>query len=235
MPSHIRHRPDRVYAKIHTKDVDERSLSFYGLPWSKLKDDPNYYVIWKSMEVWECDNLFVHTKKLRINEEQALIKPKDVVDSLLKKWAQAIPEFIPAVASASDESDREQFEKDLQELKEQDEKPKDIVRPIRERSFSPPPTRHAPPRRIVREVDAKTEYWRPWGQQSAQLFSSLKSRGWLPVYMRGTGKPSFFSLFSAMLTNFRCGPDMVLWSHGRACPSIRRFLYSSGRSHEVGR
>jgi hypothetical protein len=37
MPPHIRHRPDRVYAKIHTKDVDERSLNFYGLPWSKMK------------------------------------------------------------------------------------------------------------------------------------------------------------------------------------------------------
>lgn len=188
MPRHIRHRPDSVYAKVHIKDVDERSLNFYRLPWSKLKDDPNFYIIWKSMEVWECDDLFVHTKKLRINEEQALIKPMDVVDSMLRKWAQANPELIPAVASTRDESDREQFEKDLQELKEQDEKPKDIVRPLRERSFSPPPTRLPPPRRIIRDVDAKTEYWRPWGQQSAQLFSSLKSRGWLPVYMRGNGK-----------------------------------------------
>jgi hypothetical protein len=196
MPTHIRHRPDRVYAKIHKNDIDEQSLSFYGLPWSKLKDDPNYYIIWKSMEVWECDNLFIHTKKRRINEEQALIKPKEVVDSLLRKWAQATPEFIPVIVSTTVESEREQFEKDLQELKEQDEKPKDILRPvrersfIRERSFSPPPTRLPPPRRVVRELDAKTEYWRPWGEQSAQLFSSLKSRGWLPVYMRGNGKTS---------------------------------------------
>lgn len=192
MPAHIRHSPDRVYAKIATKDVDERSLTFYGLPWSKLKDDPKYYIIWKSMEVWECDNLFSHTNKLRINEEQALIKPNEVVDSLLKKWAQAVPEFIPALPAASKEADRKQFEKDLQELKEQDEKPRESIRRersfIRERSFSPPPSRYPLPRRVMRELDAKTEYWRPWGQQSAQLLSSLKSRGWLPVYMRGTSK-----------------------------------------------
>jgi hypothetical protein len=145
------------------------------------------------MEVWECDNLFVHTKKLRINEEQALIQPKDVVDALIKKWAHANPEDVPAVSTTADKLDREQFEKDLQELKEQDEKPKDYIRPIiRDRSFSPPPARLPPPRRFPREHEAKTEYWRPWGQQSAQLFSSLKSRGWMPVYMRGTGKPYNF-------------------------------------------
>ncbi|KAE9984590.1 hypothetical protein BLS_001965 [Venturia inaequalis] len=208
MPTHIRHSPDRVYAKIATNDVDERSLTFYGLPWSKLKDDPKYYIIWKSMEVWECDNLFLHTKKLRINEEQALIKPNEVVDSLLKKWAQAVPEFIPAVPATSKEAEREQFEKDLKELKEQDEKPREVVRHersfIRERSSSPPPSRHPLPRRVVRELDAKTEYWRPWGQQSAQLFSSLKSRGWLPVYMRGTSSGQ-------------------TWFYGSSVAHVRRF------------
>ncbi|TID26481.1 hypothetical protein E6O75_ATG00974 [Venturia nashicola] len=207
MPTHIRHSPDCVYARIATKDVDERSLTFYSLPWSKLKDDPNYYIIWKSMEVWECDNLFVHTKKLRINEEQALIKPNEVVDSLLKKWAQAVPEYIPAVP-ASSKAEHVQFEKDLQELKEQDEKPRETARRecsfIRERSFSPPPSRHPLPRRVVRELDAKTEYWRPWGQQSSQLFSSLKSRGWLPVYMRGTSSGQ-------------------TWFYGSSVAHVRRF------------
>jgi hypothetical protein len=37
MPAHVRHNPDQVYAKIHKKDVDQRSLDFYGLPWSMLK------------------------------------------------------------------------------------------------------------------------------------------------------------------------------------------------------
>lgn len=224
MPAHIRHSPDRVYAKIATKDVDERSLTFYGLPWSKLKDDPKYYIIWKSMEVWECDNLFSHTKKLRINEEQAVIKPNEVVDSLLKKWAQAVPELIPAVPATSKEADREQFEKDLQELKEQDEKPRESIRRersfIRERSFSPPPSRYPLPRRVMRELDAKTEYWRPWGQQSAQLFSSLKSRGWLPVYTRGTSKSYHLRFTSPVANESRFWTDLVLWSHRRPYSSL---------------
>lgn len=226
MPAHIRHRPDRVYSKIHKKDIDERSLSFYGLPWSKLKDDPNYYIIWKSMEVWECENLFVHTKKLRINEEQALIKPNEVVDTLLRKWAQVDPESIPAIPVKSNEADREQFEKDLQELKEQHEKPREFARPVRERefvrerSFSPPPSRLPPPRRVLRELDAKTEYWRPWGQQSAQLSSSLKSRGWMPIYMRGAGKTHSTITHPTVLTKSGSGQT---WFYGPTVAHVRRF------------
>jgi len=145
------------------------------------------------MEVWECDNLFEHTKKLRINEEQSSIDAKLVIKALLKKWVNVETEQTAATPLPQDD-DMRRFEKDLKALVEQDEKPREfpLHMPIirRERSFSPPPmrTRLPPPRRYShhREFDTKTEYWRPWGEQPARLFTSLKCRGWQPVYMRGT-------------------------------------------------
>ncbi|KAF2435936.1 hypothetical protein EJ08DRAFT_295596 [Tothia fuscella] len=225
MPAHVRHNPDQVYAKIHKKDLDERTLDFYGLPWSMVKDDPNYFIIWKPMEIWECDNLFDHTKKLRINEEQASINVKAVVRMLLNRWTN-VETNLQAVVPTPQDDDFRCFEKVLQELVKQDEKPiRDVFnRPIiRERSFSPPRRMrsYSPPRvsrapmpvarsqripphqrhgrPIYRDQESKTEYWRPWGDQIAQLYSSLKYRGWQPVYMRGTdaGQTWFY------------GPDVV--------------------------
>lgn len=173
------------------------------------------------MELWECDNLFDHTKKLRIGEEQASIDANSVIERLLKSWANVDTESAVTSSPVIDE-DLRRFEKDLQELVKRDETPIEYIHPrpviredswsrprpviretswsrprpfIRERSLSPPRSRVMTHRRIsaprrydsFRDNESKTEYWRPWGDQTAQLFSSLKFRGWQPVYMRGTG------------------------------------------------
>lgn len=148
------------------------------------------------MDTWEHDNLIDHTKKLRINDEQSSIDSRLVVKTLLKKWANI--EIEQDIENPQDD-DMRRFEKDLKALAEQDEKPKiGLAMPPppaigRGRSISPPPlirSRLPPPapRRYSRhrELDFRTEYWRPWGEQNAQLFSSLKNRGWQPVYCRGS-------------------------------------------------
>jgi hypothetical protein len=219
MPAHLRHNPDQVYAKLSKKDVDQKSLEFYGLPWSVLKDDANYFIVWKQMELWECNNLYNHTRRLRISEEHASLDAKSVIDRLLKKWVDV--ESADFASPPTQDDDFRRFEKELQELVIREETPlervqtrrhymddglsrprptyireRSLSRPapyIRERSFSPPrprvrPSRRLPPPRRYNSfnAEAKTEYWRPWGNQTAQLLSSLKFRGWQPVYMRGT-------------------------------------------------
>jgi hypothetical protein len=51
MPDYLHHNPDNVYAKVHVKDVDTRSLDFYGLPFSKAKENPSYFIIWKPVRI----------------------------------------------------------------------------------------------------------------------------------------------------------------------------------------
>jgi hypothetical protein len=165
------------------------------------QDDPDSIIIWEGLDLYECDILFDHTKKLRIINEQSTIDAKAVLKSLLHRWAdREVTQSSADLPLPQDEESR-RFEKDLQRLVEEDEKPRGEfgIRPIirHERAYSPPPVvrrRVPPPRRIVnrhheviRDFEgAKTEYWRPWGDQSSALFSSLKFRGWQPVYMRGT-------------------------------------------------
>jgi hypothetical protein len=194
MPEHIHHNPDNVYAKVHVKDVDTRSLIYYNLPYSKAKENPNYYIIWKPMEPWECENVFQHTKKLRINEQHASISATAVVSHLLEKW-------LGVVVQPSEQNPDvvfEELEKNLAELKAQDEKRKTFERPMirRDRSWSPSPPpreRYPLPRRVPRYrpttrfgQTSKTEYWRSWEGQPATLNNALHSVGWQPVYMRGT-------------------------------------------------
>jgi hypothetical protein len=93
-------------------------------------------------------------------------------------------------------SDLDEHNKNLEELRAQDESRKYFDRPItRDRSWSPLPTprervyvsRRAPRyRHDLLPVTSKTEYWRSWAGQTATLNNALKFAGWLPVYMRGT-------------------------------------------------
>jgi hypothetical protein len=151
------------------------------------------------MNMHECDLLFDHTKKLRIRKDQSSIDAKAIVKSLMLRWTNfELNDQFETPAAQEDETRR--FLKDLQELVDQDENPITDVggRPIirDERCYSPPPVarrRCSPPRYISRHRDytrefgtSKTEYWRPWGEQTSALYSSLKLRGWQPVYMRGT-------------------------------------------------
>ena len=212
MPEYVRHRPDAVYAKVHVNDVDLRSLTYYNLPYSKAKENPNYYIIWKSMEPWECDNLFQHTKKLRINEQHAAIDPKEVVRHLLEKWL-GIKHDSP---ERNQGNDMEELEKNLEELRAQDEKRRPLDRrPIvhRDRSWSPSPPprsrvpipRRLPPYRHERfGQTSKTEYWRSWEGQTATLNTALTFAGWKPVYMRGTD-------------------DGQTWFYGENVLHVRRF------------
>jgi hypothetical protein len=164
------------------------------------------------MNLHEVDILFDHTKKLRIMKEQSSLDVKAVVKSLLCKWANfEILDRFDTPTVQDDETRR--FLKDFQELVDLEEKPiadlggRPVIR--EERCYSPPPVARArfpPPPMVSRHRDyarnfgtAKTEYWRPWGDQTSTLFSSLKLRGWQPVYMRGTdaGQTWFY------------GPDLV--------------------------
>jgi hypothetical protein len=195
MPEYLHHNPDNVYAKVHVNDVDTRSMLFYDLPFSKAKGDSNYYIIWKPMEMWECENLFQHTKKLRINEQHAAIQPKDVIKNLLVRWMGVEASGVNTEGKTT--TGLEELDRDLEELKAQDERRRMHDRPIvRERSWSPPraPREHLLPvsRRLPRyrsdrlAPTSKTEYWRSWGGQTATLHNSLKWAGWEPIYMRGT-------------------------------------------------
>ncbi|KIW09036.1 uncharacterized protein PV09_00929 [Verruconis gallopava] len=207
MPEYIQHHPDNVYAKVHVDDVDTRSMNFYNLPFSKAKENPNYYIIWKPMEAWECENLFQHTKKLRINEEHANIQPRQVIKNLLAKWLKISnvydDEELPSL-------ELKELDENLAELRAQDEKRNVHERApiIRDRSWSPSPasrdvlplTRRVPRYRVDRfGLTSKTDYWRSWGGQSASLSNALKYAGWQPVYMRGTdaGQTWFY------------GPDVI--------------------------
>jgi hypothetical protein len=193
------------------------------------------------MELWECDNLFDHTRKLRIGEEQASIDANSVIERLLKKWANVDSADLAAPPTPDDDFRR--FEKDLQELVKRNETPAEYVhrrplsrqdswdrpRPvIRERSLSRPRTkahRLPPPRRYngYRNNESKTDYWRPWGDQAAQLFASLKFRGWQPVYMRGTGITHSPEASPVLLTDkqqHRRRPNLVLRLGSRARPPL---------------
>lgn len=76
MPADIRHNPDNIYAKVHVTDVDTRSLRFYNLPYTKAQESPNHYTIWKSMEPWECEESFQHTKSYASMNDTPLLRPK---------------------------------------------------------------------------------------------------------------------------------------------------------------
>jgi hypothetical protein len=161
------------------------------------------------MEVWECQNLFQHTKKIRINEQHVTIEPKNVIKSLLRKWMGVETSDASTDDDAESNPDFVELDKNLEELKAQDERRRSYERPIiRERSWSPPPAsreRLPVPRRLPRYrgdrlgITSKTEYWRSWGGQTATLNNSLKFAGWQPVYMRGTdaGQTWFY------------GPDVI--------------------------
>jgi hypothetical protein len=101
------------------------------------------------------------------------------------------------VKEAQVDTEFEELEKNLDELRAQDERRTPFERPLirtRDRSWSisPPPRnrvplpRRVPPYRPYNMVTSKTEYWRSWEGQSATLHNALNFAGWKPVYMRGT-------------------------------------------------
>jgi hypothetical protein len=144
--------------------------------------------------------LLSHTKRQRIIKSQSTLSTKAVIESLLRKWVNVKDDILLNATPVIQDEETRRFEKDLHEYIELEEK----LDPefefggravIRGRSYSPPPVRHRlpPPHRITRHRDyvrngenSKTEYWRPWGDNRSALLSSLRFRGWQPVYMRGT-------------------------------------------------
>jgi hypothetical protein len=151
------------------------------------------------MDLFEIDILFAHTKKHRFMKVQSSISTQAVIKFLLHQWVNPETDIPSDATPFTHDEETRRFEKDLQELVDQDTNPStDPVgrRLIRERSYSPPPAplrrfppppRFNRPRNYMRDPESsKTEYWRPWGSQSSDLYASLRCRGWQPVYMRGT-------------------------------------------------
>jgi hypothetical protein len=152
------------------------------------------------LNVRETDELFDHTKRIRMLDEQGAIQPPKAIDALLKRWLDVEP-LIEAENEMKKERDEdlEEFEKDLEDLRIDAEKPSSIRRPIGP-PMSPPP----PMRPVNRPFKGVTDYWKPWSEDSWSLYSSMKRNGWKPLYARGN--------------------DMgQTWFHGDRVIHVRRF------------
>ena len=204
MPSGVRYDPSAVYIRIRQKYVDKRTLDFFDLPWTIPKvcyvasigvllvltikqEDPQYFVVWKSMGLGECERLFEHTKRLRISDDMKKIKSNCAVDCLLGRWMNAKPVVAPETAQSKERAkELVAFEKDLAKLAKNEDRPRRqiyIDEPIEER--------HKP--RINRRIGQTTDYWKSWVPNGI-LLQSLKTAGWRPVYVRGseTGQTWFY-------------------------------------------